>query len=65
MEVKHKIQRICSNCMYYRQKSCYRFPPQVVLDYDYNVRTVHPSPQSGDRCGEWAIHPKLEKHEYD
>ncbi len=66
MEVKHKVQRICDNCKYYRGRSCYRFPPNVIIDpTDYNVYTVHPSPQSGDRCGEWAIHPKLEKHESD
>lgn len=65
MEVKHKVQRICDNCKYYRGRSCYRFPPNVIQDMDFMIRTVHPSPASGDRCGEWAIHPKLEKHESD
>lgn len=65
MEVKHKVQRICDNCKYYRGRSCYRFPPNVIQDMDFVIRTVHPSPAPGDRCGEWVIHPKLEKHEYD
>ena len=66
MEVKHKVQRICGNCRFYKNCSCYRFTPNVIIDpTDYNVYTVHPSPAPGDRCSEWAIHPKLEKHESD
>lgn len=60
------IDRTCKTCKFYVHCSCYRFPPNVIIDpTDYNIYTVHPSPVPGDRCGEWAIHPKLEKHEYD
>lgn len=58
-----KIKRVCKNCKYYVKGSCYRFPPQIILDYNYNTYMMHPTPLPEDRCGEWSINPKLNKNE--
>lgn len=58
-----KIKHICKNCKYFVDGFCYRFPPQIILDYNYSSYMMHPTPLPEDRCGEWSINPKLEKYD--